>query len=292
MVIGSIHISEEVIMATLMLLIGVLGTLNLRARGRAKMAEAKAEQLKAQARTIMADADTKVKLAEAELAERLSLAKTLTQYGQILDRQIIVNQQNKERADASDVSWQKKLDEKEKRDESNYQTLSKTQDRHAAELHEHFKQRFDQIDRKVDDLPSRLADGNKEFARTIAGEFVAQIGALFNEVTMAQEWYPFPDVNDPEWQDEFVKPLVNRVRLYRRPVSSESSVTDIEIPQAGSNMKIIKGRKKGWLVVRRASDADSVYGWVLEHEVLIGMAAVKRATGEALAVALPIPAGN
>lgn len=291
MVVAGLHISEEVIMGALLLIIGLLTSFNLILRARAKKMDAEAKRIAAYAKKIEDESEIKVKEAEAALSERLSLANTLNQYGDLLNKQIVINQQQKERTDDAERRWRKRLAIGERRAEQNYRVLSRTQDRHAAELHTHFESRFDGIEKKIDELPTKLQADTKEWIQTVVAEVAAQIAERFAEVTLAQEWYPFPDMSDPEWQAEFVKPLVNKVRLYRRPVSSESSATDVEIPQAGSNMKIIKGRKKGWLVVRRdeGTIGGAFYGWVLEHEVLTGMTAIKRATGEAAAVAMPAP---
>jgi len=280
MVIAGFHISDEAIIAAAMAVIGLLGAWNLRSRARTKVIEADAE-------TIKADAQVKIKDAEAKLAESLSLTKTLAAVGDMLQAQITINDQLKQRADADVITWEKKLAEKEKQDEQNYRTLSQAQDRHAAELHTHFRSRFDVIETKIDALPGKLQEDNKQFVQTLVGELITQIADRFSEMTLAQEWYPFPDVSDPEWREEYVKPLVKSVRLYRRPVSTDSSLTDVEIPQSGTTMEIIRGRKKGWLVVRRTSGTKAEYGWLPDYQVLVGMQAVRRATGEMAAVTVP-----
>jgi hypothetical protein len=148
------------------------------------------------------------------------------------------------------------------------------------------------IETKIDALPGKLQEDNKQFVQTLVGELITQIADRFSEMTLAQEWYPFPDVSDPEWSEEYIKPLVNRVRLYRRPVSSDSSLTEVEIPATGTTMEIIRGRKKGWIVVRRTNGAKAEYGWLPDYQVLVGMQAVRRATGEMAAVAVPAASLN
>lgn len=287
--IAGIHISDEAVAAILFAIGGLLTAYGILIRANAKKIEANAKTIEANAKTIEADAEIKVKDAEAEFAERLSLSKTLTQYGELLQSQIVINQQQKERADVAELTYQKRLAEKEKQAESNYRVLSDTQDRHAAEIQTQLRERFNIVERKLDDLPGKLQDTNAEFARTLAGELVTQFADRIAEMTLAQEWYPFPDVNDPEWRVEFVKPMVNKVKLYRRPVLNEASLTDAEIPQTGSSMKIIKGRKKGWIVVRRIGSTEAQYGWLPDHEVLVGVPAAKVATSELLATTSPTP---
>ncbi len=285
MVIAGTHINDEVIIAAAMALIGLLTALNISIRAKAKKIEADAE-------TVKSDSQVKVKAAEGQLAEQLSLASTLKQFGDILQQQITINDQLKQRADADEVTREKKLAEKEKQADNNYHTLSQAQDRHAAELHSHFRSRFDVIETKIDALPGKLQEDNKQFVQTLVGELITQIADRFSEMTLAQEWYPFPDVSDPEWSEEYIKPLVNRVRLYRRPVSSDSSLTEVEIPATGTTMEIIRGRKKGWIVVRRTNGAKAEYGWLPDYQVLVGMQAVRRATGEMAAVAVPAASLN
>lgn len=289
MVILGIHVSDEAVAAILFAIGGLLTAFGVWIRANAKKIEANAKKIEANAKTVEADAETKVKDAEAEFAERLSLSKTLTQYGELLQSQIIINQQQKERADAAEAAYQKRLEEKEKQDENNYRVLSQTQDRHAAEIHTQLRERFDIVERKLDDLPGKLQEDNKEWMKTLVGELVTQMAGQFADLTMSQEWYPFPDVTDPEWHEDFVKPLVNKVRLYRRPVLSEASVTDVVISAGGESMKVIQGRKKRWLLVRLTRDnTEALYGWLPEHEVLTGLNAARRATGEAQAVTLTV----
>jgi len=278
--IAGVRISDEAIGALLFAIGGLLTAFGIWIRASSKKIEANAKEIEA-------GAVAKASSAEAELAERLSVTNSLKQYGELLQSQITINQQLKERADQQETAYQKRLEEKEKQDENNYHVLSQTQDRHAQEIQTQLQNRFDRVEKKIDDLPGKLQADTKEWVQTIVAEVATQIAERFAEMTMAQEWYPFPDVNDPEWKEDFVKPLINRVRLYRRPVSSESSLTDAEVPQTGTTMKIIKGRKRGWLVVRRVGGSDTQYGWLPEHEVLVGMSAVKKATGEAMAVAIP-----
>jgi len=288
-VILGIHVSDEAVAAILFAIGGLLTAFGVWIRANAKKIEANAKKIVANAKTVEADAETKVKDAEAAFAERMSITEQLKQTGSLLQLQITVNSQLKERADAAEAKYQKRLEEKEKQDKNNYRVLSQTQDRHAAEIQTQLRERFNIVERKLDDLPGKLQDTNAEFARTLAGELVTQFADRIAEMTLAQEWYPFPDVNDPEWRVEFVKPMVNKVKLYRRPVLNEASLTDAEIPQTGSSMKIIKGRKKGWIVVRRIGSTEAQYGWLPDHEVLVGVPAAKVATSELLATTSPTP---
>lgn len=296
--IGGIQISTESLNQLAVALAFILFGHGLLMRANAKKIEANAKKIEANAKEIEANAnkinaDATIAKAEAEAtaAERLSITQTLSQYSALLQQQITINSQAKERADQQEAIYQKRLLEKEQQDENNYRTLSQTQDRHAAEIQTQLKHRFDLVDRKLDELPNKLQDNSKEWLQTVIGELVTQLSERFAEFTMAQEWYPFPDMNDPEWREEFVKPLVGKVRLYRRPVLSETSVTDALIVVTGETMEIIQGRKKGWLIVRLQRNAKVLYGWLPEHEVLTGLNAVKLATNE-VPVVQPSPALN
>lgn len=275
-----------------MTLLGALGfvliSLGIWMRANAKRIEAKAKEIEAKAKVLVEEAEQKTSDAEASYAERMSITQTLTQYSALLQQQITINQQMKERADQQEITYQKRLAEKEQQDENNYRTLSQTQDRHAAEIQTQMKHRFDAVDSKLDALPSKLQDSNSLLLNTAFGELAIQLRDLFAEFRLAQEWYPFPDMNDPEWREEFVKPLVGKVRLYRRPVLSEASVTDAVIVATGETMEIIQGRAKGWLIVRLQRNAKALYGWLPEHEVVTGLNAVKLATSEQPVVISPV----
>lgn len=294
--IAGIHVSDEAVAAILFGIGGLLTAFGIWIRANAKKIEANAKKIEANAKTIAAsaktieaEAETKVKEAEAEFAERMSVTDTLKQTGQMLQLQITINEQLKQRADAAEAAYQKRLDEKEKQDENNYRVLSQTQDRHAAEIHTQLRERFDIVERKLDDLPGKLQEDNKEWMKTLVAELVTQMAEKFAELTLSQEWYPFPDVTDPEWHEDFVKPLVGKVRLYRRPVLSEASVTDVIIRESGETMKVIQGRKKRWLLVRLLREnTEALYGWLPEHEVLTGLNAARRATGEAQTVTVTV----
>jgi len=221
----------------------------------------------------VADAETARREAEAQLAERQFIVDSHK-------RQIVINDQLNDRLTNEKELYEKRLADKEKQDEDNYQVLKKTQDRIGAEIQGVLKQRFDKIDNTLNDLPGKLQNDNKEWVQTLVGELVTQMAERFAEFTMAQEWYPFPDFNDPEWREDFVKPLVNKVRLYRRPVLSDASLSDVSIMPTGETMEIIQGRKKGWLVVRLPRGTKALYGWLPEHEVMTGVAALKRTTSE------------
>lgn len=296
--IGGIQISTESLNQLAVALAFIMFGLGLLMRANAKKIEANAKKIEANAKEIEANAnkinlDAKIAMTEAEAtaAERMSITKTLNQYSELLQQQITINQQAKDRADQQEAAYQKRLQEKEQQDENNYRTLSQTQDRHAAEIQTQIRTRFDGVERKIDALPTRLQTSNSQLLETAFGELAIQLRDLFAEFRLAQEWYPFPDMNDPEWREEFVKPLVGKVRLYRRPVLSETSVTDALIVATGETMEIIQGRKKGWLIVRLQRNAKVLYGWLPEHEVLTGLNAVKLATNE-VPVVQPSPALN
>jgi len=296
--IGGIQISTESLNQLAVALAFILFGLGLLMRANAKKIEANAKEIEANAKKIEANAnkinlDAKIAMTEAEAtaAERMSITKTLNQYSELLQQQITINQQAKDRADQQEAAYQKRLQEKEQQDKNNYRTLSQTQDRHAAEIQTQIRTRFDGVERKIDELPTRLQTSNSQLLETAFGELAIQLRDLFAEFRLAQEWYPFPDMNDPEWRDEYVKPIVSKVRLYRRPVLSEASLTDVEIIQTGETMEIIQGRAKGWLIVRLQRNAKALYGWLPEHEVLTGLNAVKLATNEHPVITpTPIPA--
>ena len=269
MQIGSVQISAE----TIGTLIGALGfilvSLGLILRANAKRVEANAKKIMAEAKSIETEANVLSTSAQAELAERQFIMDAHK-------RQITINDQLNERLDKEKRLYETRLADKEKKDESNYRVLSKVFDRHSQEIHDVLKKRFDRIDSTLAEIPSKILDGNKEWSQTMMGELAATLADLLATSMMAQEWYPFPDMNDPEWREEFVKPLVSKVRLYRRPVLSEASLTDAQILGTGETMEIIQGRKKGWLV----RDKKSMYGWLPEHEVLTGLNAMKLSTNE------------
>lgn len=180
--IAGIHVSDEAVAAILFAIGGLLTAIGglltafgVWIRANAKKIEANAKKIEANAKTVEADAETKVKDAEAAFAERMSITEQLKQTGSLLQLQITVNSQLKERADAAEAKYQKRLEEKEKQDENNYRVLSQTQDRHAAEIHTQLRERFDIVERKLDDLPAKLQDTNAEFARTLAGELVTNL---------------------------------------------------------------------------------------------------------------------
>jgi len=273
MVIFGIHVSEETVASAAFAIIGFLIAINIWIRARSKKIEA--------------DAKVKVEMAQAELAERKFVMDSHK-------RQITINDQLNDRLDKEKALYEKRLADKEKKDESNYRVLSKVFDRHSQEIHDVLKKRFDRIETTLAEMPGKLQDGNKEWLQTAMGELAVQLADIFASSTMAQDWYPFPDANDPEWREEFVKPLVSKVRLYRRPVLSDASLTDAAILSSGETMEIIQGRKKGWLVVRLPRGSKALYGWLPEHEVLTGMNAVKLATGESAIIpkTSPIPAAT
>lgn len=291
MSIGGIQISAEAIGAILLGFGGVLTAIGIWLRAKAKVVESNAKKLAGDAKKLEAEAQKTLNESQAELGERQAITDTLKQYSALLSQQIVINQQQKERADQQEETYQKRLQEKERRDEQNYRVLQQLQDRHHDELNGVLKRRFDHIDTTLAQLPGKLQEDNKAWVSTLLAELVAQFAERFAELTLSQEWYPFPDASDPEWREDYIKPLLTKVRVYRRPVLSDTSLTDVQLTMEGENVEIIQGRKKGWLVVRLVRDKKSMYGWLPEHEVLTGLNAIKRATGEAAAVVLtPAPA--
>lgn len=282
MAIGGVQISAETIGALLFAIGGLLTAFAIFIRANAKKIEANAKIIAANASEIESRATVVKASADAELAERTFIMDAHK-------RQITINDQLAERLTQEKALYEKRLADKEKQDESNYRVLQQTQDRIGQEIQGVMRQRFDLIETKIDAIPGKLQDGNKEWLQTIIGELVTQMAERFAEFTLAQEWYPFPDLNDPEWREEFVKPLVNKVRLYRRPVLSDSSVTDAAIVSTGETMEIIQGRKKGWLVVRLPRGNKALYGWLPDHEVTTGLNAMKLATGEHHTAPNPTP---
>lgn len=276
---GDIQISAEAIGGILFAIGAILTAYGYWLRARAKKIEAEAEQVKA-------TAIERVNNSTAERNERQAIVDTLKQYSDLLRQQITINQQHKERADQMEATYQKRLADKEARDEANYHTLQQLQDRHHAETHGVLKRRFDTLDETLAALPAKLQEDNKAWVGTLVGELVAQLADRFAELTLSQEWYPFPDATDPEWREEFVKPLVGKVRVYRRPVLSDTSLMDVTLMAEGENIEVIQGRKKGWLVVRLLREKRAYYGWLPEHEVLTGLTAVRK-TSEMAAVTVP-----
>lgn len=282
MVIAGVQISSETIGALLFAIGGLFTAFAIFIRANAKKIEANAQVVAANAKEIELQATVAKAAADAELAERTFIMDAHK-------RQITINDQLSERLTQEKALYEKRLEDKEKQDENNYRVLQQTQDRIGQEIQGVLRQRFDSLDTKIDAIPAKLQDGNKEWLQTVIGELVTQMAERFAEFTMAQEWYPFPDVNDPEWREEFVKPLVNKVRLYRRPVLSDSSLTDASVLASGETMEIIQGRKKGWLVVRLPRGTKALYGWLPEHEVVTGLNAIKLSTGEHHAAVIPNP---
>lgn len=269
----------KILLGVISIVATIIGAWAMNSRVKTK---ADAEIKVAKVKDELSDSETARKEAEAELAERQFIMDNLK-------RQIAVNDQLSQRLEDEKTLYEKKLTDKEKQDESNYQVLKQTQNRIGQELHGVLVKRFDNIDKTLEALPAKLQDGNKEWVQTLVGELVTQMAERFAEATMAQEWYLFPDAFDPEWREDFVKPLVNKVRLYRRPVLSDNSLTDVTIMPTGETMDIIQGRKKGWLIVRLMRGTKALYGWLPEHEVTTGLAALKRATSEAQVAAITNP---
>ncbi len=287
---GGIQINAEVLNGVFLAVLGLVAAYAVWVRAKAKTIEARAKTIEAEAANLNAQATKTLNDSVAELNERNTITDTLKQFSSLLNAQIVINQQLKERADQQEELYQKRLAEKEKRDEDNYRVLQQLQDRNHAEIHGVLKTRFDAVDATLASLPARLQEDNKTWVSTLVGELVAQMAEKFAEFTLSQEWYPFPDTNDREWREEFVKPLVGKVKIYRRPVMSDTSLTDVLLMAEGENMDIIQGRKKGWLVVRLLREKRAYYGWLPEHQVLTGLAAVRKTSEIAAVQTQPVPA--
>lgn len=244
--------------------------------------KADTEQLIAHARKQVAEAETAQKKAEAEIKERDDL------FGMIKE----LTGQNKEQTKQG-AAFLDSLGKIREEKEADYQTLKNLNDTNTQiVIGEVQKVRSDVI-AEIRMLDSTIQTSKNNWVETVASEFAAVLASKFNEQMMLQTQYPFPSSSDPDWIEDFVKPIVNHAWLYNRPLASESTRSPVEIKIEGENLELIRGWKKDWIAVRFARGNKAVFGWVQEHEIRIGLAAI-RSTGEMPVVSTlsPLPAAT
>lgn len=243
---------------------------------------AETEQLIADARKEVMSAETAQKKAEAEIKERDDL------FGMIKELTGQNKEQTKQGKDFLD-SLGKIREEKE----ADYQTLKNLNDSNTQIVVSEVQKAHSAVIAEIRALDTTIQTSKNNWIETVAAEFASVLASKFNEQMMLQTQYPFPSSSDPDWIEDFVKPIVNHAWLYNRPLASEGTRSPVEIKAEGENLELIRGWKKDWIAVRFARGNKAVFGWVQEHEIRIGLAAI-RSTGETPVVTTlnPLPAAT
>jgi len=276
MILFGVHVSEETITSAAFAIIGFLVAINIWIRAKAKRIEANAKVNVAdadirvtQANIELADSETERKKAEAEIKERADLFEMIKGLAE----------QNKEQTQqGSDflASLGKIREEKE----ADYQTLKNIWDTNTQVIIGEVQKVYAGISSQIATLDTTIQLNKREWIETVASEFATVLAAKFQERIIRQEQYPFPAADDTGWVDDFVKPIVNHVYLYSRPHAGEATRSQIEIMTEGENLGLYRGWKKDWIAVRFTRGNKAQFGWIQEHEVRIGVPAVKMATSE------------
>ncbi|MBA3867794.1 MAG: hypothetical protein H0X30_01420 [Anaerolineae bacterium] len=230
--------------------------------------KAEAEQLITNAKIQATDAEMANKKSEAEIKERDDL------FGMIKELTGQNKEQTKQGKDFLD-SLGKIREEKE----ADYQTLKNLSDSNTQIVISEVQRAHSAMIAEIRALDTTIQSSKNNWIETVASEFASVLASKFNEQMMLQTQYPFPSSSDADWTEDFVKPIVNHAWLYNRPLASEGTRSPVEIKVEGENLELIRGWKKDWIAVRFARSNKAVFGWVQEHEIRIGLAAI-RSTGE------------
>lgn len=248
------------------IIIGIIGLLSLIYNTRATRIRNESEAEKE--REIL-EARTAAKRAEMELKERdrlFEMIKGLTD-------------QNKEQTKQG-ADFLNSLGKIEKEKETDYQTLKNINDSNTQMVISELQKAHGLVIAEIRTLDTTIQTSKNNWIETVAAEFAAVLASKFNEQMMLQTQYPFPSSSDVDWAEDFVKPIVNHAWLYNRPFASENTRSPVELKSEGENLELIRGWKKDWIAVRFTRSNKAVFGWVQEHEVRIGVPAVRLATGE------------
>lgn len=209
-----------------------------------------------------ADSDTARKKAEAEIKERadlLEMIKGLSKGG---------------------ADFLLSLQEIRKEKEADYETLKAIADTNAQIMVSEVQKSREAIISEIKALDTAIQISKTNTIEMVATEFAAVFASKLNEQMVLQTQYPFPSSSDPDWVEDFVKPIVSHSWIYNRPYATEDTRSQVELKNEGQNVELIRGWKKDWLAVRFVAGNKAVFGWVQEHEVRIGLTAIRLITGE------------
>lgn len=245
-------------------------------------------KVKAEADTMVAKAQGELRRAEADIQEKaglLNMIKELTQYNREQSRQ-----------NRDFLIGMKRLKAAREQD---YKTLKAVYDDNAQLILTEVQlvksavnTSKSEIMTRVDTLDTSLQSWQKNSIQEVASEFAAVLAAKFQEKVFLQEQYPFPALDDPEWIEDFIKPLVSHVHVYRRPFANDTTRMTFELLAEGENISLYRGWRKDWLAVSFTRGRKGVFGWVQEHEVLVGLPAAKLATSETAIPSSVTPSSN
>lgn len=139
--------------------------------------KAEAEKTKAEAERIKAEAE-KIKIdAETRLTREKSEASQGQQLMQLFQQQITINQQSQEDRER----WWKELQNKEKRDESNYRILERTQQDNTQMLLTEIQNQSKSVAASIQAIPVQVQEANGEFVKALSAKIIAFIADEFEK---------------------------------------------------------------------------------------------------------------
>mgnify|MGYP000865273129 CR=1 FL=1 len=255
--------SEVTISLVFNILLAIVGVWVYSSRTQIKT---KAEQQEMDNKLRLQDAESRLSRQNAEIRERselLGMIRELTKQGQ---------------------TFLASLDKMEEQKEEDYKVLKHVVEDGTRNVLTEIKNAEGRFVKRIDELDASLGTKSTEWIQTVASEFAVTLANKFNEVIAQQSNYPFPTPNDPEWHGDFMKALVTHAHVYDRTIATEANRIGVEIATEGQNVELIRGWKKDWIGVRFVHNGKPIWGWVQEHEVVVGKTAVKLATSEVTVV--------
>lgn len=254
-------------------LLGLIGLFATIAAGWQYVARKKADidKLNSESRLKQVETDAQIKIdaARADLDERAFIREQLK-------AQIKLNEQHQlERA-----QYDKRLAEKETKDEANYRVVGNVQrdtNIQIANLVNAISTMNRSLIEKIDLLPSRITNGNADsltsFAKSMAAETGAVIAQQFAIQNLDRDLFPFPDPEDPAWKEEWVIPITPEPTLHKQPYFNDAVKLHkpcAQIVPGGERVRLIRNRIKGWVTIYKQGDDAHCWGWLPEHCIKIG----------------------
>lgn len=137
-------------------------------------------------------------------------------------------------------------------------------------------QHADQI-AAIGGLPAAIqmgqADSLKNYAQQLGAEIGAVLSKQFQVQNLERDMYPFPDPEDPAWQDLFLTPITPEPTIHKQPFFADAVKLHKPcaiIRQEGERVRAILGRLSDWIIIEKRAGDSHCWGWLPAHTVRIG----------------------
>lgn len=260
-------------------LIGLIAIASTGLGGWVYILKRKADAALEKARADKREADARAEQIESEAKARLLQVQSETSQSQnimkLFEQQIIINQQSQKDREV----WWEALEKKEKRDESNYRVLADGLRDVGTMVMTEVQVQSRRLAERIDSIPAKIQNANSialgDFAKTLAGEMAVVIVEQFERHKIGAEMYPFPDPDDPDWRDEMIVPLGDKVTIRKEPRFWDNALLQkpcAEIAKEGEKLRVITGRMKDWVIVDKIASGERCWGWLKAKDVRVGEA--------------------